>query len=98
HHHPHSFPARRSSDLTTPPFCRRLSRVRTPAASARTCSTSPPALARTRRRKASPTADSGGRYRIASGVLLASHWFSSSQLPMCRSEEHTSELQSRENL
>src|SRR3546814_6116632 len=69
---------------TTPPALSTLNSWRMPGPSARTWVTRSPSSARTRRRKASPTADSGGRYRIASGVRMASH----------RSEEHTSELQS----
>ena len=68
---------------TTPPACSVRSSCRTAEPSAGTWVTRPWSSPRTRCRKASPIADSGGRYRIASGVRAASHWLSSSQLPWC---------------
>ena len=66
---------------TTPPSFSTLNSCRTAGPSARTCLML--SALRTRCRKASPMADSGGGYRIAIGPREASHWLSSSQLPKC---------------
>src|SRR5690606_40805059 len=84
----HPFPTRRSSDLPAlpPGGCRTASRARRSwAASGRALSPAAPCPAQ---RHASPPADRGWRARLK--VLACSE--------LNRSEEHTSELQSRENL
>src|SRR5690606_40439497 len=88
HSDQHAFPTRRSSDLSTGPY-------------ATTCRTST-----IPRRQASPcaccsrtTADSKrSRRSSASSADASSTWSRSTRGHWNRSEEHTSELQSRENL
>src|SRR5690606_42049632 len=82
----HSFPTRRSSDLT--PSRSAISCHDQPSERAfSTCSAS--------RRSASTRSDRTARRPTSGSVLLAASMSTGS---MARSEEHTSELQSRENL
>src|SRR5207247_3887666 len=82
HRHLHSFPTRRSSDLSEGRV-RALPNLHTPIKS----------------RWASTLTSSTGRPRISATTAWPASWYAvASSCGRCRSEEHTSELQSRVDL
>src|SRR5690606_40443534 len=87
----HSFPPRRSSDLSGdgfPFFLRHIASILPHGPGARNLAPSPPQL---------PVQKGAGRDESGSPSPLAQGEMSRPEHPL-RSEEHTSELQSRENL
>src|SRR5690606_41166376 len=89
----HSFPTRRSSDLRSPPLTPRTSLARS-AASAVPTSVAP----LTGRRRSSPLKKERRSSLPDELETPARHPRAGDPLIIKRSEEHTSELQSRENL